>query len=219
MSSENARSVSAPAEQAAGQAKNSADLEGSASAKGPKENNPLQSSQQTVAAAPEKTTSERDDLLSRIARMQAEFENARKRLAREQDEFKELALADAIKSLLPVLDSLDWALQSQYQSVEEFRSGISLIRKQLHDSLSKLGLQEIPANGELFDPHLHEAVELVNTTVAQDNHVLKDVRRGYKLKDRLLRPAMVLVAHNPEQGSVREGQSKEGHQSEFEKAA
>jgi molecular chaperone GrpE len=213
MNSENARSGSAPAEQV----KNDADLEGSASAQGSQENNPPQSSQQT-AAAPEKT-SECDDLLGRIARMQAEFENARKRLAREQDEFKELALADAIKSLLPVLDGLDWALQSQYQSVEEFRSGISLIRKQLYDSLSKLGLQEVPADGELFDPHLHEAVEVVNTTVAKDNHVLKDVRRGYRLKDRLLRPAMVLVAHNPENEPVREEQLKEGHKSEFEKAA
>ena len=210
MSSENARSDSAPAEQA----KNGADLAESASAPASKENNQAPSSQQTVAA-PEKTTSECDELLSRIARMQAEFENARKRLAREQDEFKELALADAIKSLLPGLDSLDWALQSQYQSVEEFRSGISLIRKQLYDSLSKLGLQEIPAHGELFDPRLHEAVEVVNTTVAEDNHVLKDVRRGYKLNDRLLRPAMVLVAHNPEHGSGREEQ----HTSEIEKAA
>jgi molecular chaperone GrpE len=214
MSSENARSDSAPAEQA----KNGADLAASASAPASEENNQLQSSQQTVAA-PEKTTSERDDLLGRMARMQAEFENARKRLAREQDEFKEQALADAIKSLLPGLDSLDWALQSQYQSVEEFRSGISLIRKQLYDSLSKLGLQEIPANGELFDPRLHEAVEVVNTTVAEDNHVLKDVRRGYKLNDRLLRPAMVLVAHNPEHGPGGGEQSKEGHKSEFEKAA
>ena len=218
MSSENARSGSAPAEEA----KNGADLEGNASAQGSRENNRLQSLQKTEAA-PEKTTSERDDLLGRIARMQAEFENARKRLARERDEFKELALADAIKSVLPVLDSLDWALQSQYQSVEEFRSGISLIRKQLYDALSKLGLQEIPANGELFDPRLHEAVEVVNTTVAEDNHVLKDVRRGYKLNDRLLRPAMVLVAHNvahnPEYGSGGEEQSKEGHKSKFEKAA
>jgi molecular chaperone GrpE len=214
MISENVRLGSAPAEQA----KKAADPEESASAPASKENNPPQSSQQTVAV-PEKTTSERDDLLGRIARMQAEFENTRKRLAREQDEFKELALADAIKSLLPVVDGLDWALQSQYQSVEEFRSGISLIRKQLLDSLSKLGLQEIPASGEPFDPHLHEAVEVMNTTVAQDNHVLKDVRRGYKLKDRLLRPAMVLVAHNPEYGSGGGEQSKEGHKSEFEKAA
>ncbi|MGA8620809.1 MAG: nucleotide exchange factor GrpE [Candidatus Sulfotelmatobacter sp.] len=154
---------------------------------------------------------ERDELLDRLARTQAEFENTRKRLNKEQDEFKELALADAIKSLLPILDGFDWAIQSPYQNVEEFRSGISLIRKQLQDSLSNLGLRAIPADGEPFDPRLHQAVEVVNTTVTQDNQVLKDVRRGYKLKDRLLRPAMVLVAHNPEgdaNGDAQGEQSK-----------
>jgi molecular chaperone GrpE len=160
--------------------------------------------EQTVAhsgdsfAAWERTKAERDELLERLARTQAEFENTRKRLNKEQDEFKELALADAIKSLLPVLDGFDWAIQSPYQNVEDFRSGINLIRRQLQDSLSNLGLRAIPADGEPFDPRLHQAVDVVNTSVAQDNQVLKDVRRGYKLKDRLLRPAMVLVAHNPE---------------------
>lgn len=169
--------------------------------------------EQTVAhsgdslAAWEKTKAERDELLDRLARTQAEFENTRKRLNKEQDEFKELALADAIKSLLPILDGFDWAIQSPYQNVEEFRSGISLIRKQLQDSLSNLGLRAIPAEGEPFNPRLHQAVEVVNTTAAQDNQVLKDVRRGYKLKDRLLRPAMVLVAYNPE-GDAQGEQSK-----------
>jgi molecular chaperone GrpE len=169
--------------------------------------------EQTVAhsgdwfAAWEKTKAERDELLDRLARTQAEFVNTRKRLNKEQDEFKELALADAIKSLLPILDGFDWAIQSPYQNVEEFRSGISLIRKQLQDSLSNLGLRAIPADGEPFDPRLHQAVEVVNTTVTQDNQVLKDLRRGYKLKDRLLRPTMVLVAHNPE-GDAQGEQSK-----------
>lgn len=146
--------------------------------------------------AGEKTRAERDDLLDRLARTQAEFENARKRLAREQNEFKEFALADTIMSLLPVLDGLDWALQTPCQNVEEFRTGINLIRKQLEDSLSSLGLRPIAAKGEQFDPRMHEAIEIVNTEVAPDNQVLKDVRRGYKLKDRLLRPAMVLVSRN-----------------------
>lgn len=160
-------------------------------------------------AAWEKTKAERDELLDRLARTQAEFENTRKRLNREQDEFKELALADAIKSLLPVLDGFDWAIQSPYQNVEDFRSGINLIRKQLQDSLSNLGLRSIPADGEPFDPRLHQAVEVVNTSVAQDNQVLKDVRRGYKLKDRLLRPAMVLVAHNPESDAKADAQGEQ----------
>jgi molecular chaperone GrpE len=167
-----------------------------ASGQGREEAAPLSS--QNAFAACEKTKTERDELLDRLARTQAEFENTRKRLNREQDEFKELALAEAIKSLLPILDGFDWAIESPYQNVEDFRSGINLIRRQLQDSLSNLGLRTIPADGEPFDPRLHQAVEVVNTSVAQDNQVLKDVRRGYKLKDRLLRPAMVLVAHNPE---------------------
>jgi molecular chaperone GrpE len=150
-------------------------------------------------ASLEKIRAERDHLLDRFARTQAEFENTRKRLAREQDEFKDLALAEAMKSLLPILDGFDWALQTPHQNPEEFRSGIDLIRKQLQDTLSKLGLRAIPAKGEPFDPHLHEAVETVNTTATQDNHVLEDLRRGYTLKDRLLRPAMVMVARNPEE--------------------
>src|SRR5579862_3487683 len=94
-------------------------------------------------AAWEKTKAERDELLDRLARTQAEFENTRKRLNKEQDEFKELALADAIKSLLPILDGFDWAIESPYQNVEDFRSGINLIRRQLQDSLSNLGLRTI----------------------------------------------------------------------------
>jgi molecular chaperone GrpE len=144
----------------------------------------------------EKLRSERDTLVDRLARLQAEFENARKRAAKEQQEFKDFALADTIKSLLPILDSFDRALQSPTPDVQEFRSGVELIRKQLHDALSKLGLRAIPAKGEPFDPHLHEAVEMVETTSAQDDHVIDELQRGYKLKDRLLRPAMVRVARN-----------------------
>jgi|SRR5215467_10428012 len=138
---------------------------------------------------------ERDNLLDRLARMQADFENARKRGAREQQEFREYAVADAIRSLLPVLDSFDRALATNVE-VAEFHSGIELIHKQLHDALAKLGLRAIPAKGEPFDPHLHQAIEMVDTTEAKDHEVLEELQRGYKLKDRLLRPAMVKVARN-----------------------
>ena len=145
----------------------------------------------------EELKAERDTLLDRLARVQAEFENARKRSAREQQEFKEFALADAITSMLPVLDSFELALQAPAQNVEEMRNGMNLIRKQLDDVLSKLGLTPISAKGEPFDPRLHEAVESVNTSAVQDNHVVAELRPGYKLGTRLLRPAMVAVAHNP----------------------
>jgi molecular chaperone GrpE len=138
---------------------------------------------------------ERDVLYDRLARLQAEFDNARKRAAREQLEFREYAVADAIKGLLPMLDSFDRALEA-HAGDENFR-GIELINRQFHDALAKLGVRPIPAAGEPFDPHLHQAVEVVDTADAADNTVLEELQRGYKFKDRLLRPAMVRVARHP----------------------
>jgi len=139
---------------------------------------------------------ERDALLDRLARLQAEFENARKRSAREQQEFREYALADAVNELLPTLDSFERALQTKAGDKTDFRGGVELIYKQLQDALVKLGLRPIPAKGEPFDPHLHQAIEVVDTREAEDHHVLEELQRGYKLKDRLLRPSMVKVARN-----------------------
>jgi molecular chaperone GrpE len=144
----------------------------------------------------EKLKAERDTLLDRLARLQAEFENARKRTAREQQEFREFALADALKSLLPILDSFERALETGSQEKSEIRSGVELIYRQLHDALGKLGLRAIPARGEPFDPYLHQAIDMVDTNQAPDHQVLEELQRGYKLKDRLLRPAMVKVARN-----------------------
>jgi molecular chaperone GrpE len=144
----------------------------------------------------QKLRAERDTLLDRLARMQADFENARKRAAKEQQDFRDYALADAIKSLLPTLDSFERALQSSAQEKSELRSGVELIYKQLQDSLTKLGLRPIPAKGEPFDPRLHEAIEMVETSDVPDHQIVEELQRGYKLKDRLLRPAMVKVASN-----------------------
>jgi len=144
----------------------------------------------------EKLQGERNELLERLARLQAEFENARKRAAREQQEYKDFALADALRNLLPIVDSFDRALQTKVQKPEDFRAGVELIRKQFHDALEKLGLRPIPAKGEPFDPRLHEAIEMVDTDAVKDHHIVDELQRGYKLKDRLLRPAMVRVARN-----------------------
>jgi molecular chaperone GrpE len=144
----------------------------------------------------DKLRAERDSLLDRLARLQAEFENARKRTAREQQEFREYAVADALKALLPTLDSFERALQTSASDKSEFRGGVDLIYKQLQDALLKLGLRAIPAKGEPFDPHLHQAIEMVDTKDVEDHHVLDELQRGYKLKDRLLRPSMVRVARN-----------------------
>lgn len=144
----------------------------------------------------QKLKAERDSLLDRLARAQAEFENARRRAAKEQQDFREYAAADAIKALLPVIDSFERALQMK-SDLGDFRSGVELIYKQLQDALAKLGVQAIPAKGEPFNPHVHEAIEMVETTDAPDHQVIEELQRGYKMKERLLRPAMVKVAKNP----------------------
>lgn len=143
----------------------------------------------------QKLKAERDTLLDRLARAQAEFENARRRALKEQQEFRDYAAADAIKALLPVLDSFERALRTNSES-GDFRNGVELIYKQLQDALAKLGVRPIPAKGEPFDPHYHEAIEMVETSEAPDHEVIEELQRGYKLKERLLRPAMVKVARN-----------------------
>jgi molecular chaperone GrpE len=144
----------------------------------------------------QKVKAERDSLLDRLARAQAEFENARKRAGKEQQEYRDYAAADAIKSLLPVLDSFERALQLKSET-GDIRGGVELIFKQFQDALAKLGVRPIPAQGEPFDPRYHEAIEMVETAEAPDHQVLEQLQRGYKYKDRLLRPAMVKVARNP----------------------
>jgi len=144
----------------------------------------------------EKVKAERDSLLDRLARAQAEFENARRRATKEQQDFRDFATVDAIKTLLPVIDNFERALQAKSDGAE-FRAGVELIYKQLQDVLSKLGVKAIAAKGEQFDPHVHEAIEMVETPDAPDHEVLEEWQRGYKFKDRLIRPAMVKVAKNP----------------------
>jgi molecular chaperone GrpE len=138
---------------------------------------------------------ERDSLLDRLARAQAEFENARRRASKEQQEFRDYAVADAIKSLLPAMDSLERALQVK-SDVAELRAGVELIYKQLLAALAKLSVHPIVSKGEAFDPRYHEAIEMVETREAPDHQVVEELQRGYKFKDRLLRPAMVKVASN-----------------------
>src|SRR6202045_1891024 len=159
------------------------------------------SADESGASETEKLKAERDALLDRLARLQAEFDNARKRAVREQQEFREYAAADVIKNFLPILDSFERALKAGGDSnsnsnSNEFRNGIELIYRQFQDALQKIGVQPIVSVGQAFDPRVHEAVEMVDTTEVPDHHVLDELQRGYRYKERLLRPAMVRVARN-----------------------
>ncbi len=146
----------------------------------------------------EKLKQERDSLLDRMARMQAEFENARKRETKERAEFRDFAVAGAVEQFLPVLDNFHLALKSK-GSVEQLREGVELIVKQMEEVLRSLNVQPVEAVGTEFDPRVHEAIEMVEKPDVPDHQVLEEVRRGYRIKDRLLRPAMVRVASNSQQ--------------------
>jgi molecular chaperone GrpE len=141
-----------------------------------------------------KLRAERNDLFERLARLQAEFDNYRKRAAKENAEYRDYAVSDAARTLLPVIDSFTLALKNASTKPEDLRKGVELIFKQLQDVLQKLNIERIPSQGEPFDPRVHEAIEVVETDAAPDHHVLEELQPGYRIKGRLLRPAMVRVA-------------------------
>ena len=141
---------------------------------------------------------ERDQLLDRLARLQAEFENARKRGEREQAANRDYAVGSVVEKFLPVMDHFELALKSS-GSADQLRSGVELIVKQMEDVLRQLNVTPIPTEGEEFDPRMHEALGTVERNDLPDHHVAEEIRRGYKLRDRLLRPSLVRIASNPKQ--------------------
>ena len=144
---------------------------------------------------------ENSELKDRLARRQADFENYRKRVERERGETYNRVVADVAAKLLPVMDNLKRALETE-ASVEasesdEFRhflSGVDLISKQLNGVLDALGVKPIPAVGEQFDPHIHEAVVTEPTDDYEPDTVMQEIVPGYRLGEKLIRPALVKVA-------------------------
>ena len=136
---------------------------------------------------------ERDSLHDRLLRKQAEFENYKKRVERERSEFAQFASADLMKELLNALDSFDLAIGNAAAD-EQTTQGFILIYKQLMETLSRFGLKPIEAKGKKFDPNFHQAVTTTPTGDVEENIVLDEMRKGYLLNGRLLRPAMVNVA-------------------------
>jgi len=141
---------------------------------------------------------ERDGLLDRLARLQAEFENARKRAEKEKADFKDFALGSVVEQFLPVVDNFELALKST-GSPEQLRAGVGLIVKQMEEILRGLQVQPVATVGEEFDPRHHEAMGSVERDDLPDQHVAEEVRRGYRLREKLLRPALVRVVSNPKQ--------------------
>jgi molecular chaperone GrpE len=168
---------------------------------------PTQEPDQVASEAPpvpraeyDQLKAERDQLLDRLARLQAEFENARKRAERDKIANRDYAVGNVVEKFLPVLDHFEMALKSE-GTVEQLRSGVELIVKQMEDVLRQLHVTAVPTLGAEFDPRHHEALGSVERPDLPDQHVAEEIRRGYKLRDKLLRPALVRVASNPKQTS------------------
>jgi molecular chaperone GrpE len=138
---------------------------------------------------------ERDDLYDRLLRKTAEFDNFRKRTERERREFAEWAAAELIGDVLAVVDDFDRALGvAAPAEAAKYREGVELIHRQLTDVLRKRGVQPVETTGADFDPTVHQAVAYDESPGARDGEVVAELRRGYRLGERLLRPALVRVA-------------------------
>ena len=148
---------------------------------------------QALTAERDRLAEEKASLFDSFLRARADFDNLRKRLEKERKEDLHRVSMEVVREMLPVMDALERALASQGGD-DEFRSGIQLIARQLWDTMARLGLEPIQALGQTFDPHLHEAVERVETEDHDDQAILTEWQRGYLFRKRLLRPALVKVA-------------------------
>jgi len=137
---------------------------------------------------------ERDSLQDRLLRQAAEFDNYRKRTDRERRESLDYAAADLLRDILPIIDDFERALQVDAPGAESYRQGLEIIHRGLIELLRKRGVTPVEALGKDFDPHVHQAVSYEDAPDKREGEVIAEFRRGYKLGDRLLRPAMVKVA-------------------------
>lgn len=137
-----------------------------------------------------------DELYGRLARLQADFENYRRRTRKEKEELWKYASEQIIVALLPVLDNFERALAAGDNDPARVIEGVGMIYRQLQEVLTREGLSPIPARGEIFDPACHEAMMQQESGEHPDNTVLEELQKGYYLKDKVIRPAMVKVARN-----------------------
>jgi molecular chaperone GrpE len=142
-----------------------------------------------------------DENWERLLRTTADFDNYKKRAAREKADATRFANENLVQKLIPVLDSFDMALaaaqNAQTEAAQSLRTGVNMIHQQLKAALAEAGLEEIDATGKTFDPNVHEGIAQAETADAPEGQVVQQLRKGYKLRERLLRPATVVVAKKP----------------------
>lgn len=157
----------------------------------------------SVEAERDKLAAENAELKDRLLRRMAEFDNFRKRAEREKADIWEYAAMETLGKLLPILDDFERALQTETTDAH-FAQGVELILQRLSSELQKLGLEPVPAEGQKFDPNIHHAIEMRETTEVEDHTVLAELQKGYNFRGKLLRPAMVRVGVAPSSEGQRE---------------
>ena len=158
----------------------------------------VEAEEKTQADLLAKLQAEKQELLDTLVRRQADFENYRKRIDRDRLQENRRAVTALVESLLPVLDAFDRAIAAHEDpAYEEYRKGVELIRRQLWDVLAKQGLARIQAVGKPFDPHMHHAIERIESSTHPEGTVMEELQAGYMLHEKVLRPAMVRVTSQP----------------------
>jgi molecular chaperone GrpE len=158
----------------------------------------LAAAAEEVAAQLAKVQAERDELRNSLLRLQADFDNFRRRMSRDRQEEAAKQKASILESLLPVIDAFERAFAEDADPAHaESRRGFQLIYRQILETLGRMGLQRIAARGELFDPQLHQAAERVENSDVPDGTILEELHSGYVFQGRVLRPSMVRVAVTP----------------------
>jgi molecular chaperone GrpE len=148
---------------------------------------------EAIAVDRDRLLKEKDELVELLQRRQAEFDNFRRRAEREKSEILEFAHSDSVRAILPILDDFERALKTQTAD-KVYARGMELIYQRLAEALKKLGLEPISTKGQKFDPHVHHAVDMVETADVEEQTILDEYQPGYNFRGRLLRPAMVKVA-------------------------
>ena len=138
-----------------------------------------------------------DELNARVLRLTADYDNYRKRAQREKEDVRQFSNQDLLEKLLPVLDNFEMAITAVKEADPSIKDGVQMIYDQLYAVLKDSGMEPIDAMGEVFDPNLHEALSQEETANVNEGTVVQQVQRGYKLNERLVRPARVVVAKAP----------------------
>ena len=150
----------------------------------------------SLSAERDQLALEKAELQDLVLRRQADFDNFRRRSERDRSEFVQYAGMEFVREILPILDDFERAMSANTVS-NDYSKGIALIYQRMVDALKKMGLEPIETEGKTFDPHVHQAVEKVQSEDAEDHAVLGEYQKGYHFKGKLLRPSMVKVAVRP----------------------